>query len=70
MAILPTSNTGNTKAIDRTAGGSKPDSTPATGTTNTTITGAVSSVNGSIGVGASPTTGAVNLDEEVGEVPF
>ena len=61
MAILPTSNTGNTKAIDRTAGGSKPDSTPATGTTNTTITGAVTSVNGSIGVGASPTTGAVSV---------
>jgi len=61
MAILPTSNTGNTKAIDRTAGGSKPDSTPATGTTNTTITGAVTSVNGSIGVGASPTTGNVSV---------
>ena len=61
MAILPTSNTGNTKAIDRTAGGSKPDSTPATGTTSTTITGAVTSVNGSIGVGASPTTGNVSV---------
>jgi Pectate lyase superfamily protein len=61
MATLPTSNTGNTKAIDRTAGGSKPDSTPATGTTNTTITGAVTSVTGSIGVGASPTTGNVSV---------
>jgi len=61
MAILPISNTGVTKSVDRTAGGSKPDSTPATGTTNTTITGAVTSVNGSIGVGASPTTGAVSV---------
>ena len=61
MAILPISNTGVTKSVDRTAGGSKPDSTPATGTTNTTITGAVSSVNGSIGVGASPTTGNVSV---------
>jgi hypothetical protein len=61
MAILPTSNTGNIKITDRTAGGSKPDSTPATGTTNTTITGAVSSVTGSFGVGASPTTGNVSV---------
>jgi hypothetical protein len=61
MATYLTSNTGNVKSTDRTAGGSKPDSTPATGTTNTTITGAVSSVTGSLGVGASPTTGNVSV---------
>ena len=61
MATYLTSNTGSTKSTDRTAGGSKPDSTPATGTTNTTITGAVTSVSGSIGVGASPTTGNVSV---------
>ena len=61
MSTYLTSNTGSTKSTDRTAGGSKPDSTPATGTTNTTITGAVTSVSGSIGVGASPTTGNVSV---------
>ena len=63
MAILPTSNTGATKSIDRTAGGSKPDSTPATGTTPSGGggTGPVTSVTGSVGVGASPTTGAVSV---------
>ena len=33
MATYLTSNTGSTKSTDRTAGGSKPDNTPATGTT-------------------------------------
>jgi hypothetical protein len=61
MATIITSNTGRTKSTDRTAGGSKPDSTPATGTSTTTVTGAVTSVSGSVGVGASPTTGNVSV---------
>ena len=61
MATYFTSNTGNTKSTDRTAGGSKPDSTPATGSSTTTVTGAVTSVSGSVGVGASPTTGNVSV---------
>ena len=61
MATYLTSNTGSTKSTDRTAGGSKPDSTPATGSSTTTVTGAVTSVNGSVGVGASPTTGNVSV---------
>ena len=57
MAILPTSNTGNTKAIDRTAGGSKPDNTPATGTTSSGG-GSVSITAGTgISVTPSPITG-------------
>ena len=61
MATYLTSNTGSTKSTDRTAGGSKPDSTPATGSSTTTVTGAVTSVSGSVGVGASPTTGNVSV---------
>jgi len=62
MATYLTSNTGNTKSTDRTAGGSKPDNTPATGTTASGGgTGPVTSVTGSVGVGASPTTGNVSV---------
>jgi len=62
MATIITSNTGRTKSTDRTAGGSKPDSTPATGSTTTGGGGgAVNSVTGSLGVGASPTTGNVSV---------
>ena len=62
MATYFTSNTGNTKSTDRTAGGSKPDNTPATGTTASGGgTGPVTSVTGSVGVGASPTTGNVSV---------
>jgi hypothetical protein len=62
MATYLTSNTGNVKSTDRTAGGSKPDNTPATGTTTTGGgSGAVNSVTGSLGVGASPTTGNVSV---------
>lgn len=62
MATYLTSNTGSTKSTDRTAGGSKPDNTPATGTTASGGgTGPVTSVSGSVGVGASPTTGNVSV---------
>ena len=59
MAI--TTNTAKTTVTDRTASGNQPDNTPATGTTTTTGTGAVSSVVGSVGIGASPTTGNVSV---------
>jgi len=57
MAILPISNTGVTKSVDRTAGGSKPDNTPATGTTSSGG-GSVSITAGTgISVTPSPITG-------------
>ena len=57
MATYLTSNTGNTKSTDRTAGGSKPDNTPATGTTTTGGgggTGTVTQLNQGTGITLTP----------------
>ena len=57
MATYLTSNTGSTKSTDRTAGGSKPDNTPATGTTTTGGgggTGTVTQLNQGTGITLTP----------------